>query len=201
MPTVNNSFSPFPRFPAARALDARRCRSFVPGGAALVYSALLLSSCGGGGGGGDDFVGAALVSIQATPRRIDPGNRILVRVPVAESHPNGIFLKLRYPEGLKYAPGTSYLEIDRSQIDVGPSFNTKGSDGKVYLVYTFSRSIFGKHNQGDLVLQLEGTAEVADGKIEVDADVDDPATANSAEFKADAPAFSAEEEVSIEVKG
>jgi hypothetical protein len=48
---------------------------------------------------------------------------------------------------------------------------------------------------------LEGTAAVSSGKLEVDADRDDPLIANNVEFDINSPEFSAQDYVDISVTG
>lgn len=164
--------------------------------------AALLAGCGGGGGGGgedDDFIGAAQVFVEASPSRIDPGNRTRVRVRISEIHESGVLLKIRFPEGLDYARGSSFLRTDDNTFDVDPIFNGKASDGFVYLVYSITRSSIPSGEEGELGLQLTGVKEVVDGKIGVDADVDNPALSNASEFKVETPDYNAEDEADIDV--
>lgn len=163
--------------------------------------ATLLAGCGGGGGGGggDDFIGAAQVFIEAQPTRIDPGNRTRVLVRISELHESGVLLKVRFPEGLEYAKGSSFLETKENKFDVDPIFNGKAEDGFMYLVYSFTRSSIPNGREGTLRIQLTGLKEVKDGKIGVDADVDDPSIPNASEFKVNTPDYNPEDEVDIDV--
>lgn len=163
---------------------------------------LLLSGCSGGGGG-DDFIGAADVSINASPNRIDSQDRTRVRVSISRVTSEGILLKIRYPRGLTYAPSTSTLVVSEDEFNIEPSINTE-IEGDVYLVYFLSSSLFNvqsddEGDSGELTLELIGVSTVNDGSIEVDADVDDPLVENTVEFDASNPAFEAESETSIEV--
>ena len=155
-------------------------------------------SCGGGGGGGGGFVGAARVNVNASPNRIDTGDRTQVRVEISEVHENGISLKIRFPAGLTYVSDTSFLEVGRDDLDVGPTIN-RGADNFIYLVYYFSGDLFEDDRRGTFTLQLVGVSEVMDGEIEVDPDVDDPTIPNDREFDIDNPEFRAESDTSIEV--
>lgn len=167
-------------------------------GLALIAAPLLSGCGGGGGGGGDDFIGAAQLSMTASPRRIDTGDRTEVRIDISRLHPNGIALKIRFPAGLDYVTSSSVLEVDDTDIDVTPSINQeKASD--VYLVYYISPEQIEEEATGVLLFELEGKKELKEGSIEVDADVDDPEIDNATEFDIDKPQFGAEQEVTIEV--
>lgn len=160
---------------------------------------LSMSSCGGGGGGGgDEFVGAADVSVQTTPSSIDTGDRTEVRVRVANVHPDGILLKVRYPKGLAYFPNTAVLDVNDQQVDIGPKNNVT-KDNSVYLVFFFTQAQFGSDNQGEVVFQLTGNSAISDGAIEVDADVNNPQINDTTEFNVSSPDFGAVAETSIEV--
>ncbi len=163
--------------------------------------------CGGGGGGGSDaFVGAATVSIDLVPSRIDSGDRTQVTSYVGDVHPNGIALKYRFPEGLIYVPDSAKLEMDQRKVSLSPTVNVFDSkENSTYLVFYLSQSLFRTAGEeytgaaGKIILQLEGRGVVRDGKVEVDADVDDPLEDNSSEFSIDNPEFSAADSASISV--
>jgi hypothetical protein len=163
--------------------------------------ALTGSACGGGGGGSDAFVGAAIVNIDAVPRETDPGKRIQVTARINEVHPDGIFLKLRYPDGFSYATGTASFSAQDSDRKLTPQFNqTDEVAGKTYLVFNLNRALFTEENEGTLVLELNSGSEVRSGKIELDADVNDPTIADLQEFSVENPEFNEQDEISIEVK-
>ena len=165
----------------------------------ILASTTALISCGGGGGGGDgEFIGAAQVSMQVSPQRIDSGDRSEVKIDISQVHKNGIALKVRFPKGLDYVSASSFLEVDQSDIDVNPTVNQE-KESAVYLVYYISPEILGKDETGTLFFEIEGKADIEDGAIEVDPDVDDPAIDNAVEFSIEEPQFGAEEEASIEV--
>lgn len=167
---------------------------------ALAISAPLLSSCGGGGGGGggDDFIGAAEVSLEVSPHRIDTGDRTELKIEISRIHQNGIALKIRFPKGLDYVPSSSFLNVGEDDEDVSPTVNQE-KESEIYLVYYISKDQLGKNETGTLFLELEGTDSVDDGTIEVDPDVDDPAIDNAVEFNISEPQFGAEQEASIQV--
>lgn len=168
------------------------------------------AGCGGGGGGGGDtsFSGAANVSIQASPSKIDTGSRTLVSVDISDVVDSGIALKMRYPLGLKYVASSAFLYVGEKEIDLTPTINTDVTkDDQTFLVFYMPQAQFkrsGQDYEGEqatMKLQLEGREEVQNGEIEVDPDVDDPAEDNSSEFKVDTPEFEAEDSTPIEVVG
>lgn len=185
-------------------------RSARPGGLGYRISTLafltttLLTACGGGGGGGggDQFVGAALVNIDAVPRETDPGKRVQVTVRINEVHPDGVFVKIRFPDGFSYAPGTGRFSVQETKRSIDPQFNLAGTkEGVVYLVFNLARSLFGEDNEGMLVLELNADSGVQSGKIEIDADVNDPTVADPAEFSVENPEFDGQDDVEIKVRG
>lgn len=174
--------------------------------AALGYVASSMLACGGGGGSSDAFVGAATVSIDLTPSRIDSGDRTQVTTYVGDVHRNGIALKYRFPEGLIYVPDSALLEISEKKVSLSPTVNVFDSkENTNYLVFYLPQTLFRTAGEeyngasGKIMLQLEGRAVVRDGEVEVDADVDDPLEDNSSEFSIDNPEFSAEDSASITV--
>ena len=166
-----------------------------------ILSVALLTGCGGGGGGGDDFIGAARLGVSLNPSVIDTGDHVKVSVHVSNVHEDGIALKVRYASGLNYVLGTAFLSVDEHEIDVGPKVNAVSTaDEYTYLVFYFTQSMFGEDEEGTLEFELEGTGEILDGRLEVDADVDDPLIDNDTEFNIEAPEFLAEDEAKIEVR-
>jgi hypothetical protein len=162
-----------------------------------------LSGCGGGGGGGggnDTFIGAALVAIATSPSEIDSGDRTLTKISIAEVHPDGIALKLRFPDGLRYVLDSSVLVVNGNKSDASPTVNVS-KDGFVYMVYYFTKARFGEKAEGELQIQLQGVTGISDGDIEVDADVDDPQVSNSSEFVIDNPEFQTQDAAQIRVRG
>jgi hypothetical protein len=179
---------------------------------ASLFSSLLcgtlvtLAMACGGGGGGDDFVGAATVGIRLQPSKIDSGDRTQVTVDIGDVHETGIGLKIRFPDGLRYVPASASLSVDDRETKLTPTVNALAEDdNSVYLVFYLSQSLFRSSGEeysgqmGTLRLQLEGRKVVKDGKVEVDADVDDPQESNDSEFSLSNPEFAAEDEASIQV--
>ena len=158
-----------------------------------------LIGCGGGSGGGDTFSGAALVAISSTPSQIDAGDRTKVTIDISQVHPDGIALKLRFPDGLRYVPNSSVVIVGGNKSDSGPAVNIS-KDGYVFLVYYFTKARFGEKSSGELQIELEGVTGISDGDIEVDADVDDPLIPNSAEFSVDNPEFQTQDASQIRVR-
>jgi hypothetical protein len=167
----------------------------------------LATACGGGGGGGgEDFVGAATVAIRLQPSTIDSGDRTQVTIDIGDVHENGIALKVRFPDGLRYVPGSAALDVNDDDTKLTPSVNALvEDDNSIYLVFYLSQSLFRRGEaeyrgeMGSLKLQLEGRTVVRDGKVQVDADVDDPQESNETEFTLSNPEFAAEDEASIRV--
>jgi hypothetical protein len=168
----------------------------------------LLAGCGGGGGGSDssDFVGAAEVSMQATPTKIDSGDRTLVTTEVSNVIESGIALKFRFPDSLRYVPESAFLYVNKKEIDLTPTVNQVSTEERArYVVFYIKQNLFAKPGRkyegegGTIKLQLEGVKALEEGKIEVDADVDDPAEDNATEFKIDSPEFVAEDDSNIAV--
>jgi hypothetical protein len=173
---------------------------------ATVAATCLGCGGGGGGGGGGDFVGAASVDVRCSPSQIDSGDRTQVDIELSNVHKNGIAVKVRFPSGLKYVPGSSFLLVGEREVDVSPTINvTSDEDDVIYLVFYLSQSQFRRSNQeysgesGTLLVQLEGRKTVVDGEIEVDPDVDDPAEDNATEFDLTNPEFISESSASISV--
>ncbi len=169
----------------------------------FVLFALLfcLGACGGSGGGdGGTFVGAAKATLTTSPNTIDTGDRTEVRVEISAVNESGISLKLRFPSALAYVPSSATLLVDGDENDASPTVNAAQDDDN-YLVFYFSQDDFGPETAGELVILLEGLSNITQGRIEVDADVDDPAVDNQSEFVLEEPEFVAESEASIVVEG
>jgi hypothetical protein len=175
----------------------------------VALSPLSLSGCGGGGGGDDtgDFSGAANVSLSVNPSTIDSGDRTFVRLELSDVHPNGIALKIRYPQGLVYVPNSGTLVVDEKETAIKPRVNAVTPDEEsVYLVFYLPQKLFRRAGQeysgepGTVELQLVGKLAVQDGLVEVDADVDDPGVADTLEFNISKPEFLAEDLQSISVQ-
>jgi hypothetical protein len=168
-----------------------------------LFCALLPLGLGACGGDSDDddseFVGAARVSVQNAPSKIDTGDRTRVRIGISAVNENGIALKILYPEGLAFVENSAVLELSEDETEeLVPALNVEGDDG-FYLLFFLSEDQFEERKRGVLELQLEGISSVRDGKIEIDADVNDPLIEDSEEFDLEDPQFVSESESSIEV--
>ena len=160
----------------------------------------MTTGCGGGGGGGS-FEGAAFVNIDATPNRIDSGDRMTVTVRLEEVNISGVILKLRLPTALAYISNTSTIEIDGATRSLPPTFNAAAADGFTYLVFVIPHGYFGDNSSGVLTASLRGVAAIADSAIEVDPDIYDPGASFASQFSAADPLFSAEDKINVTVKG
>lgn len=154
-----------------------------------------LAACGGGSGSSSsDFNGSADVSIHVSPRSIDPGDRLDVEVQISNVSDAGVDLKFRFPKGLSYVAGSSFLIVDGQSVDIDPDFLGLAALGDLrYLVYYMTREIFGNSNNARVQFQLRGDAAIEDSKIEVDADV------GERNFDVDQAEFQAEDDISISV--
>jgi hypothetical protein len=168
----------------------------------ILLTSLFLNFCGGigggGGGGSSSPSEPASVLIDASPRVIDSGDRTAVTVDIRDVNDLGIALKLRYPSGLDYVVGSAHIEVNGKTFSAISEGSEKTSGSVTYLVFYFSKDIFGD-NSGTLTLTLQGNSAV-DSIIEVDADIDDPTLSNNVEFNISDPKFDAQDSTSIEVK-
>lgn len=155
--------------------------------------------CGGGGGGGGAS-GAAFVRVNANPRVIDSGDRTNITVEVSDIHESGILLKIRFPSKLAYVPSSAVIDSgDEDEFDATPmNYATSGNNS--YLVFFLTKDDFGSREEGNIIIELVGNESIADGKIEVDADVNDEAIPDASEFNVEAPEFAAEDEIAIFVE-
>lgn len=166
---------------------------------AILIPTLVLCGCdSGGGGGGDTFVGAAELQLNASPSEIDTGDRTEVSIELSNVHENGILLKIRYPKGLSYVPGSALLLVDNQEIDIGPQKNVT-KDNVTYLVYFLTAGQFGEEGEGTVVFQLTGNSAITDGLIEADADVNDALVNDDKEFNVNEPEFGTEAQADISV--
>lgn len=149
--------------------------------------------CGGGGGGGNGAVGAAAVSIEAAPKRFDVGDRTTVKIEIASIHPDGILLKVRFPNGLRYVKSSAFLEVDGDSTDVSPRDTVSVSPDN-YIVFAFPQSTFRDEDYGRLTFELLGAAAVTNGKVGVDPDVN-----YTVPFSGSDPKFQEEAELELSV--
>lgn len=166
----------------------------------LALVMLTLISCGGGGGGGDDFIGAAVVELEASPTIIDTADRMLVKARLSEVNENGVALKFRFPPGLSYVNSSSSLTADEKALDISPTVNQEEGNFR-FLVYYIKQSSFGPDKRGTVEFLLEGVSRVIQGELQVDVDVDNPLISNDKEFDSKNPDFAAEDYVEVKVEG
>jgi hypothetical protein len=169
----------------------------------------ILAGCGGGGGGSDDsstFSGAATVSLELTPSTIDSGDETLVKAWVGDVHPSGVALKFKYPSGLSYVFESATLTVGEEEVEIKPRNNVLTADEKsTFLVFFLSQRLFRQDSEeytgqpGLVQLRLVGKSLVNNGLVQVDADVDNPDTADSIEFNVSKPEFAAADQASITV--
>ncbi len=164
-----------------------------------LFLSLSLISCGGGGGGDGDFVGAGTVSISVSPSIIDVGDRMRIRVDMGDINDDGVILKLRFPDGLRYVPNTGSFEVDGNEDDIEPDINQE-SENDIYLVLFLDADDFGEGRNGVVFVQLEGIEQTSTGKVEVDLDVNDAEIPDNGEFDIEEPEFQAEDQRDIKVE-
>ncbi len=172
--------------------------SFISKLSTSVLCALALTSCGGGGGGGGS--GAAYVSIQANPRTIDTADRTQITIRVEDIHPNGIALKVKFPNELSFVESSAEIDDGDGEFSIVPDVNVlDGND--TYLVFYLQPEDFGNDESGKLIFELKALDSSDDATIEVDPDVDDPLIDNNIEFSIEEPFFDADDQISIFIKG
>lgn len=186
----------------------RRCASSLKNlvTAGAIATTVVLTGCGGGGGGDSSdssdngpFVGAANVSMELTPRRLDPGDRAQLKIEVSEVHENGILLKIRHPAGLRYVPESAILTTGKSQeTEVNPLADVDGTRSQRYLVFCLDNDAL-IQNRGELMLELRGIDQTEEGTIEVDPDVKATNTVASCQFSVEEPEFNVEESLEVTV--
>lgn len=144
--------------------------------------------------------GTAYLDVEADPEIIDQGDKTFVRIRVDDIKDEEFFLKVRYPAGMEYLKDSSFVESDGKDISRDPNqefYNAE--EDKNYLIYWLSKEEIDDEDDTTVTLNLVGRSRVSSGKIEVDADLDDPEIANSREVKEEDPQFGAEASVDIQV--
>lgn len=157
------------------------------------------TGCGGGGGGDTAFFGAALVNIDATPRLIDPADRTKVTVRIDQAHENGVLLKVRYPNELKYVIDSAFINSDGSKKDISPVGGEQAGNRDNFLAFCFLPRDF-QERSTNFTFELVGVGNFSKGKIEIDPDVKTTEGEDSCVFNVADPQFSAEDEVEISVR-
>jgi len=162
---------------------------------------MLCASCGKSSHK-DDFVGAANVTINASPKRIDTGDRTRVKLTISDVHEDGILLKIYYPSAFTYVNYSAYLKVNDMEYDIDPNVDVAAGESVKsghYLVFFFAKSDFGEKNYGELTLELVGSYSVKDGTIGVDPDVNDLEIPDKDEFNPFDPQYQAEATVVVSV--
>ena len=164
-------------------------------------SALALTGCGSSGGD-DDFIGAAHVSISASPTTIDTGDRTSIKITISDLHKDGILLKIYHPSAFSYVQNSASLRIEDKEYHLDPDIDIASGEfvkaGR-FLVFFLSHKTFGESQYGELRFELEGMSTIRSGEVGVDADVNDPLIDDSVEFEPSDPKYASEASVWITV--
>lgn len=166
---------------------------------AVLACGCVISSCGGGGG--DGFVGAANVSVTVNPREIDIADRARVQITVWDVNEDGILLKVRYPKGLEFVPGSADLKAGKVDEDIEPGAVLTDKN-YTYAIFFLDQNDFGENGSGTgfVAFELKGVDNVSHGEVQVDADVNDPEIPDSVEFDINDPQFEAQSSDDITVE-
>lgn len=136
---------------------------------------LLLASCGGGGGGPDASASSAQavrdITLSASPRVIDTGEHILIRVSLFDIDREGIYLKIRYPSSLSIIPDKTVMESDQG--GRGRYYDAREYilDESAMLVFDLPYTFVDNIRNATFEFRLRGLYPVEEGEIEVDVDV------------------------------
>jgi hypothetical protein len=153
---------------------------------------LCFIACGGGGsGGGESSLSPAQVSIDAAPKNIDSGDRIRVKIFLADIPNDGVLLKLRYSSRLAYVKSSGQLRVSEALGTIDPGVNVTLGQAvkKSYLVFDLPHEVFGDFSNAELELLLEGQGRISNGRIEVDSDINDPSLTIDEKFSSLQPEF------------
>ena len=168
----------------------------------LILLAAFIVGCGIGPSNGDDTDSGegdpAQVSLRVNPRVIDSGDRIKVAIDIYAIEDPEIAVKIRIPVALSYVVDSSTLTVDNVIYDAGPLDNESDSN-YTYLVYYLDEDNFALSDQGLLELTLKGESNIANGKVAVDIDLDDPEISNSQEFDIANPQFDSQASEDVRV--
>ena len=162
-------------------------------GIVLFFVLCPMIGCGSGGGSGSDYVGGANVSISVEPQEVDTGDQVLVSVGIGDVHPDGIALKIRYPQQLSFVTASALLEINGQRTLTSPDFEESSATGAyTYLVFLLDQPLLIERG-GSLTFELRALGQISKGEIGVDADI------NTGEFDSSAPQFSAQDSVLVTI--
>jgi hypothetical protein len=164
----------------------------------LAAAVIVLCGCGGGGGGGggEEF-GPASVSIRSEPGEGFIGDRFLITTEVWDINDDGVVLKFRFPDTLRYFHGSSYLRVGDVTYDVGPIANDTAKH-LGYLVFVFHGDVFPDH-QGTLTLELQAWSGTGKQKIELDPALLDTQVYDQQQFDIKHPLFGTNIDTQIEI--
>jgi len=176
--------------------------SVIVGSLGVVGSLGLLAGCGSDNKNDSPVAsGTAFVDINANPDSLSVGDATLIVARVDDVKDDAIILKIRFPTGMSYLPDSSYIEVNGEDIARAPDIVfTSQSERRNYVVYFLNRAEIDDEDNTRVSLQLVGNSRVTDGRVEIDADLDNPIIANDREFTSDNPLFDAEADTFIEVK-
>ena len=157
-------------------------------------------ACGtGGGSGGLSGGGPAGINVRIEPNVLDTGDRSTVTLNIGDFRDTNIAIKFRSALGLTYVTNTAFFIIDGELVDTFPTTVVSDSSAFNYLVFYISRTTFGDRGEGVLTFELEASADIENGLVEVDIDLDDPAVNNSTEFQVTTPEFNAQDTAFVRV--
>ncbi len=168
-------------------------------GVLIITGCLSLSSCGTGKKDGR-FGGTAYVDVSNEPSTIDVGDATFVTVRVDDIEDDAFFLKIRFPTGLEYLLGSSFIESNGEDFPREPDRSfTNNADRKNYIVYFISKAEIDNEKNTRITFDLVGTSRVSDGRVEVDPDIDNPNIPNEREFDTQNPQLEAEADSFVRV--
>jgi hypothetical protein len=169
-----------------------KAKSFLLSLSLAVLPLAALTGCGGGSS--NSFGGAAHLTIDASPRNVDVGDRVSIELDVEEVHSSGTIIKFRYPIELTYVNATARLLVDDDIKIFNPS-TIESVDDETYLIFRLSKDEAGENNHATLTFELRAAASNDEAQISVDPDVD-----STSIFNPNSPEFETEVDVTVEVE-
>ncbi|MCB0321025.1 MAG: hypothetical protein KDD60_08875, partial [Bdellovibrionales bacterium] len=159
-----------------------------------------LSGCGGGGGGGATYGNPGYVVLDASPRKIDAGDRITVTLHITDIKRNdfpGLIVKVLVPSSMHYVTGSAVLST-RDDLVENYDPDVEDADEASYILF-YIDSVDVPANDRSAVIQfvLRGTGSTPKGTIAVDLDVVNQD--NRDKFDKTNPLFTALDSLEIEV--
>ncbi|MCB0325457.1 MAG: hypothetical protein KDD69_17865 [Bdellovibrionales bacterium] len=170
-------------------------------GLGYIMAFAVVVSCGAGGGAGSrgDPVGPAFAEITVFPSVIDSGDRTDVEVFIDQIVEDAIAVKIGFPAGLQYVTESAMYEVGGELYDAGPDAAGAGTDVSFVVFYIEPEDLLGGEESFFIHLQLVGVSDVADGRVGVDIDIDDPLVDNDEEFDPATPLYDAQDDDDIRV--